>query len=468
MARVIFRRFACEGLAQNAYVLADSGEAVVVDPRRDVDDVLAFVRQHGLRVTRVLATHVHADFVAGLLEVAAATGATVALGERFTGRLPCTRLAHGERVRVGGVDVEVLATPGHTLESVSFLAAGDAAGERPARLLTGDALFVGDVGRPDLAQGAGHSPHQMAELLFATLRERFARLAPETEVWPAHGAGSACGSRIAAAASSTLAVERATNWALREPDEGRFVRRLLESVTPPPRHFPRLAALNHDGAPLLATLPAVPQLDVAAAKAAATRGARLVDVRQWPDHARAHWPGAINLGLRGGDFEPWAGALLAPDVPIVLHAANDADAREAITRLRRVGLDDVRGFVLELPADATRTRELDALDLFVPNGTSPLQVLDVRRADEYAAGHVPGAIHAELGPDLDVQGLDRAHPTAVLCDAGYRSSAAVALLRARGFTNLHNVRDGMHGWRSNHLPLARDAGVAGGSPTATS
>ncbi len=450
---MLFQRFPCPGLAQNAYVLAHGGEAIVVDPRRDVGDVLAFLAANGLRARWALATHVHADFVAGLLELAAATGATIGLGERFAGRLPCTRLADGERVRIGDMAVEVLATPGHTLESVSLLVPEH--GDAPPRLLTGDTLFVGDVGRPDLAQGAGHAAEAMAAMLFATLHERILPLPPSTEVWPAHGAGSMCGAQIARLPSSTLGAERATNWALRSLDEAHFTRTLLASLTAPPPHFARLAARNHDGAPLMATLPCPTTLDVAATHAALRAGARLVDVRSWREHARGHWPGAINLGLDGGDFEPWAGTLLDPDQPIVVHAENGARAATAVTRLRRVGLDDARGVVLELPAAPARNAELDALDLFVPGGTSPLQVLDVRRPDEFAAGHVPGAIHVPLGAELDLTGLDRTRPTAVICDAGYRASAALPLLRAAGFTSLHVVHDGIKGWRANHLPQSR-------------
>ena len=452
-AAMRFQRFPCPGLAQNAYVLGHGGEAIVVDPRRDVGDVLAFLDANGLRARWTIATHVHADFVAGLLEVAAATGATIGIGERFTGRMACTRLADGQRVRVGGVDVEVLATPGHTLEGISLLAPEH--GDSAPRLLTGDTLFVGDVGRPDLAQGAGTSAAAMATLLFATLHERILPLPPETEIWPGHGAGSLCGARIAKLPSSTLAAERESNWALRADDEATFAHRLLEGLTAPPPHFARLAALNAEGPPLVAALPVPTTLDVAAAQATLRAGARLVDVRSWREHARGHWPGAINLGLDGGDFEPWAGTLLDPAQPIVVHAENAARAATAVTRLRRVGLDDVRGVVLELPAAPARTAELDALDLFVPAGASPFQVLDVRRPDEFAAGHVPGAHHVPLGSELDLRGLDRARPTAVICDAGYRGSAAIPLLRAAGFTSLYVVHDGIKGWRANHLPQDR-------------
>jgi hydroxyacylglutathione hydrolase len=457
---MLFRRVACEGLAQNAYVLAHGGEALVVDPRRDVDDILALLAAEKVRATWVVATHVHADFVAGLHEVAAATGARIGLGERFRGRLPHTPLPDGHTLRVGDAEIDVLATPGHTLESVSFHVRARA--DAPPRLLSGDALFVGDVGRPDLAQGAGMAPAAMAELLHATLHERLAALPGEVEVWPAHGAGSACGSCIGGALSSTLAAERADNWAFRCVDRDAFVATLLRSLRPPPRHFTRLAAINHDGALPLGGLQAPPALDAAAVAQAVATGAVVLDCRSWTEFGRGHWPLAINIGLDGGEFEPWAGALLPADRPLVLHAASAARATEARRRLLRVGLDDVRGVTTALPERPARVPQLEAIDLFPPGGDVPFQVIDVRRAEEFAAGHVPGAIHVDLDAVMTLRGLDPARPTAVICEGGYRSSAAIAPLRAAGFTALHNVHDGMRGWRQNHLPLARTG------PTATS
>lgn len=456
---MIFQRFACEPLAQAGYVIGHGGEALVVDPRRDVDDVLAFLAAKGLRVVRVIATHVHADFVAGLHEIATATGAPIALGEGFAGSLPVLRLAHGQTLRLGDLHVDVLATPGHTLESVSLRVHGDAT--QPDRLLTGDALFVGDVGRPDLAQGAGIAPRAMAERLFVSLHERLAGLPDATEVWPAHGAGSACGSCIGTAVSSTLGAERADNWAFRTADREAFVTRLLGSLRPPPPHFARLVAENHRAPALLASLPVPPTLPAAAATAGCA-GAIVLDVRSWASHGRGHWPGAVNIGLDGGEFEPWAGALLPADRPLLVHAESPARALEARRRLARVGLDEVCGFVLELPATAARTPQLDALDLFAPTGNSPWQVVDVRRPEEFAAGHVPGAVHVELSAAMTPPvALDRGRPTAVLCEGGYRSSAAIARLRELGYQALHNVHDGMRGWRQNHLPQER-------GPTATS
>lgn len=451
---MLFRRFYCDPLAQACYVLADGDEAIVIDPRRDIDDVLAFVAENGLMVRWVVATHVHADFVAGLGEVAAITGARIGLGERFTGRHPCERLADGQQLVIGDQRLRVLSTPGHTTESISlFLPAGPGG---PGRLWSGDTLFVGDVGRPDLAQGQGLSPRVMAEQLFTTLRDRIANLPDDTEVWPAHGAGSACGTCITSAPSSTIGAERDTNWALRESDVGRFCDRLLSAHRAPPRHFAEVAATNRDGAPLVASLPALQALDNSQVAQALAAGARILDVRPAPSHGRGHWPGALNLGANGNNFESWAGNLLPPHPRLVLHAANEASAALALQRLRRIGIDDVAGFVTEEPPAPRILPQLDAVDLFAATGGRPWQVIDVRRPDEFAAGHVPGAVHCELATRLDdavLARLDRTRPTAVICETGYRSSAASQRLRDAGFADVHNVRDGMVGWRTNQMPL---------------
>lgn len=453
---MLFQRFLCEPLAAAGYLLADGDEGVVVDPMRDVDAILELARSRGIRIRWALATHVHADFVAGLGEVAAATGARIGLGERFSGGLGCERLGDGHEIRFGDRRLRVLHTPGHTPESVCFaIEAGGDGGEVP-RLLTGDTLFVGDVGRPDLATSPGTHPRDMARMLHASLRERIAPLPDDTEIWPAHGAGSACGSCIASAPSSTLGAERLSNWALGEPDPDAFCARLLQSLRPPPRYFARVAELNRDGPELAAKLAAPPQLTTAAAERALHGGAALLDVREWTRHGRGHWPTALNVGLFGGEFESWAAELLPAGAEVVIHADDAGQAAQAVTRLRRVGIESVAGFVLDGPPGAAqRLPQIDAIDLFAPDGAGKWQVVDVRRPDEFAAGHVPGAVHCELMPAMSpgsLGGLDPTKKTALICEGGYRSSAAVAQLRAAGFTELCNVQDGMRGWRGNHLP----------------
>ena len=459
---MLFQRFYCEPLAQAAYLIAHGGEAIVVDPPRDVDEILAAAEAAGVRLRWALATHVHADFVVGLAEIAAATGARIGMGERFAGELPCERFADGQELAIGGANLRVIATPGHTHESVCFLLQPPTNEDAPARLLSGDTLFLGDVGRPDLVVAAGTSARDMARTLFQSLHERVAPLPDATEVWPAHGAGSACGVNIASAASSTLGLQRLGNWALAESDAERFCDRLLGALRPAPRYFARVARMNQRGPRLLADYSSPPLWPATEVAAALHGGALLLDVRSCVRYGAGHYAPAINLGLDGGDFEAWAGALLPEGRGIVVHADTPALAQVAWRRLLRVGCEQVVGCTIEPPPQPVATPQIDAVDLFVDLQNDPsLQVIDVRRAAEFATGHVPHAVHVELGPDLAatpcLARLDRDRPTAVLCEGGYRSSAALPQLVAAGFTALRNVRDGMTGWRANHLPVERAA-----------
>ncbi|HLU38662.1 MAG TPA: rhodanese-like domain-containing protein [Planctomycetota bacterium] len=456
---MLFQRFWCAPLAQAAYLIGDGGEAVIVDPLRDADELLAGAARAGLRVRHVIGTHVHADFVAGLAEVAAATGAEIAMGERFAGKLPCRRLPDGAEIEFGGARLKVLETPGHTEDSVCLLVVPPDGDGAPERLLSGDTLFLGDVGRPDLAAGAGRSARDMARRLHASVHGKIAPLPDATEVWPAHGAGSACGVNIACEASSTIGLQRLANWALGEPDVERFCDRLLGALRPPPRYFARVAALNQSGPRLIAELAPPRRLSVDEVARAQAAGATVLDVRTCIAYGRGHWPGALGVGLDGGEFEAWAGALL-PDGGVVVHAENAEQAHSAWLRLLRIGAEDVVGWTDELPPSPSKVPQIEAVDLFLELQKDPrAQVLDVRRASEYATGHVPGTVNTELGPELSADPalahFDRARPTAVLCEGGYRSNAALQQLQAMGFTALRNVVDGMTGWRANALPVER-------------
>ncbi|HEX5053348.1 MAG TPA: MBL fold metallo-hydrolase [Planctomycetota bacterium] len=454
---MLFRRCYLDSLAQASYVLADGDEAAVVDPRRDVDEYLAICKQHGLRLRWALATHVHADFVAGLAELHAATGAEIGMGARFDGELPCTRLDDGHELMLGSVRISVIPTPGHTPESVSYLLHP---GEGQAdKLLSGDALFLGDVGRPDLVSARGFSARDMAKTLWHSLHDRLAKLPDATEVWPAHGAGSACGTAIGCEESSTIGLQRLGNWAFGVHDPELFATKLIENQRPAPRYFAVAAAMNRHGPRLLAELPALPQLGAGAVTRALANGAVLLDTRSAAQHAAGHWPSAIGIGLRDS-FEPWCGALLPLEAEVVVHTTTAEQAAEIRLRLLRIGNEHLAGWTEALPAAPAQLRQVDAAELFVDlESARPWQVIDVRRPAEFAAGHVEGAVHAELGPALgaaaSLERLDRASPTAVICETGYRSTAAAALLREAGFTQVANVRDGMVGWRANCLPCVR-------------
>ncbi|MEO6593632.1 MAG: MBL fold metallo-hydrolase [Planctomycetota bacterium] len=456
---MLFRRCYLDSLAQASYVLADGDEAAIVDPRRDIDEYLAICKQHGLRLRWVLATHVHADFVAGLAELRAATGAQIGMGAAFDGELPCTRLDDGHELTLGDSRITVIATPGHTPESVSFLLRTPDA--TPAKLLSGDTLFLGDVGRPDLVAARGLSPRAMAKTLWHSLHERLAKLPDSTEVWPAHGAGSACGTAIGCEESSTIGLQRIGNWALGVRDPETFATQLIANQRPAPRYFAAAAAQNRRGPRLVAELPDLVQIDAEAAERALARGATMLDCRSAAQHAAGHWLGSINLGLRG-TFESWCGALLPLDRDVVVHTTTAEQADDIRKRLLRIGNERLVGWTAAGPASPAKLRQIEAVELFVDLEATPAwQVIDVRRPAEFAAGHVTGAVHAELGPELaycaTLAALDRNRPTCVICETGYRSTAATALLLTAGFTQLANVNDGMVGWRANSLPCARPA-----------
>jgi len=459
---MLFRRCYLEPLAQASYVIGVGDEAVVVDPRRDIAEYLAICAQHGLRIRWALATHVHADFVAGLAELRAATGAQIGMGAAFDGELPCTRLEDGHELRLGDAKIAVIDTPGHTPESVSFLLS--APGQEAGKLLSGDCLFLGDVGRPDLVAARGLSPRDMAKVLWHSLHDRLAKLPDATEVWPGHGAGSACGTAISCDTSSTIGQQRLANWAMSVGDPEEFATQLIRNQRPAPRYFAEAAAQNRRGPTLLSALPPLAELDAAQAVKAVAGGAFVLDCRPEARHGFAHWPGALGLSLRG-TFESWCGALLPPDRELVLHAASAEAAAEARMRLLRIGKDRVVGWTQALPAAPQSLKQIETSELFVDlESVHTWQVVDVRRPGEFTAGRVPGAIHAELGPELGkaeaLATLDRKRPIAVICETGYRSSAACGVLRAAGFAQVANVSDGMRGWRGNCLPQERPA-VAG-------
>jgi glyoxylase-like metal-dependent hydrolase (beta-lactamase superfamily II)/rhodanese-related sulfurtransferase len=450
---MFFRQVYLGCLAQASYVLGDEGEAVVVDPRRDVAELLAAAAAEDLAVRNVVATHTHADFVAGHRELAAATGATVWLGPGAGAAFPHRTAAQDEVLHVGRLDLRFLETPGHTHDSLCILVQ-DRTGRVPPRLLSGDTLFVGDVGRPDLVGGRGGSAAEMAERLFDSLHERILALDDATEVWPAHGAGSACGKNIGSESSSTIGHQRRTNLMLQLEHKGDFVRELLRDLQPPPRYFAHAARANRAGPRLLGELPPLVAL------AGVPDGALVLDVRSAAAHGAGHPPLALNVGA-SGMLEHWCGTLLDPAAPLVVLADDAAAAAAVRVRLARVGLENVAGFVTPAggpPATATLP-QADVHSLAAELARDPgLQVLDVRRPREFEAGHVPGAHNAPLA-ELDghavLARLDRDRPVAIVCQTGYRSSIAAHFLRKAGFAALCNVTGGTSAWLQAGLPVER-------------
>ncbi|HYU99663.1 MAG TPA: rhodanese-like domain-containing protein, partial [Pyrinomonadaceae bacterium] len=424
--------------------------------------------------------------------------AEIVFGKEAGATFPHRAVKDGDEIEIGKVVLRIMETPGHTPESISVLVTDTEMGEKenrgsgedeegkrgtgkgeigseqgpnysPQRILTGDTLFVGDVGRPDLAGGKGYTPQMMAGMMYDTLHDKLLKLDDATEVYPAHGAGSMCGKNMSKETSSTIGDQRKFNYALQPMSKDEFVRMMTADLPESPAYFPQDAEINRTGAEALNQLPEIVALTPAQIRDLTRRSPAnspqyvILDVRAAGEFGAGHLPGSINIGL-GGQFAIWAGTLIPLGTPIVVVAESEENAQEAVTRLARVGHESVKGYLaggiaawnkagLELASVPQIT--VDELSELISNPAS-LQIVDVRRPPEYASGHVPHAIHASLSdlqkafPSLE---LDPNKPTAVICAGGYRSSAASSILQQHGFSNLLNVSGGTSAWIGAGYPV---------------
>lgn len=460
---MIFTQHYLACLSHASYVVADetTGRAVVVDPRRDVGVYLEEAANLGLTIERVVETHVHADFLSGHLELAARTGAVISYGEGAAVEFEIEPLADGRRLVLGEVTLEVLATPGHTPESICIVVYEHGDDEVPYGVLTGDTLFVGDVGRPDLlaSAGTGWSADRLGRLLYRSLHEKLLVLPDATRVFPAHGAGSSCGKQLSSETSSTLGEQRRTNYALQPMDEDDFVAVVTEGQPVRPQYFTFDAQRNRQLRPLIdEDAPAL--LDIDTVLQLRDGGAVLLDAREPADFAAGHLHGAVNVGL-GGRFAEWAGDVLRPERDVVL-VGDPAAAMEAKVRLARVGYDRVIG-QLDEPAQVFERRpdlveassRLTIEQLAELRGLEPgLQVVDVRGAGETAAGTLPGAREIPLAALADsLAALEPGAPVVVYCAGGSRSQVAASVLLDAGFTDVSDVLGGFGAWNAAGLPI---------------
>jgi hydroxyacylglutathione hydrolase len=456
-----FKQFYLGCLAHASYLIGSEGEAAVVDPQRDVDQYVAEAEARGLAIKYVIETHLHADFVSGHRELAARTGAQIVFGHRAGAAFPYLGVKDGDELKLGRVTLRFLETPGHTPESISVLVVDTGASSEPQKVLTGDTLFIGDVGRPDLVGSKGYTAEEMAGMLYDSLHGKLLRLEDAVEVYPAHGAGSLCGRNLSKETSSTIGHQRQFNYALRAMPRDEFVGMMTENLPEVPAYFPKDAEINRTGAPPLGEVPRPQELTPAEVSALAGQGHLVLDVRSGAEYGTAHVPGALNVGL-GGQFASWAGTLIPIGTPIVLVANDVEGVDEAVMRLARVGIETVKGYLgggmyawhmAGLPTATVAQMPADELNARIAEGAD-LQIVDVRRPAEYATGHVPGAVNVQLA-DLDKKApeLEPSRPTAVVCASGYRSSAATSLLERKGFTNLFNVVGGTSGWVNAGYPV---------------
>ena len=458
-----FKQFYLGCLAHASYLIGSNGEAVVVDPQRDVDQYIDEAAAHGLRITHVLETHLHADFVSGHRELADRTGAQILFGEKAQATFPHRALRDGDEVRIGDITLRILETPGHTPEGICVLIDDPTNASAPRKLLTGDTLFIGDVGRPDLAGSKGYTAEQMAAMLYDSLHAKLLPLGDEVEVYPAHGAGSMCGRNISGDNSSTLGAQRQFNYALQPMSKAAFIDMMTTDLPEAPAYFSKDAELNRTGAPALIGASRPAALSAAEVKQAADNATVILDVRPSAQFGNGHVPGALNIAL-GGQFASWAGSLLDMATPIVLVAEDVDGVDEAVMRLARVGIETVTGYLNDgmyawdkagYPAATVAQMPIDELNHRLQE-RSALTLLDVRRPAEYKAGHVAEAQNMELAHLAQLAAaLDRSAPVAVMCQSGYRSAAACSLLQRLGFTRVFNVVGGFSAWNAlQALPLA--------------
>ncbi|MDQ7779386.1 MAG: rhodanese-like domain-containing protein [Planctomycetota bacterium] len=456
------QQFFVRGIAHSSYLLGGGDTCAIVDPQRDVQIYIDAAEEMGMRITHILETHLHADFVSGHLDLEEETGARIFAPKSARCAFRHVGVSEGDRIRVEDMTISVVETPGHTPEHVSYVVTDEGRGKEPVAVFCGDTLFVGDVGRPDLFPGRAE---ELAEKLFHSLHAKLMKLPDFCEVYPAHGAGSLCGRALGAKRTSTIGYERRFNAALAISDRTTFIRSLTTNMPAAPDHFGRCSTINRKGPTLTHTLPGPAPLSPAQFGARLRRkGTVALDIRQYDAFGGQHVPGSYNIDS-GGNFATFAGWVLPPGKDILLVSNTDEEAAEASQMLRRVGLDRVAGYLdggtfawakEGLPTAHVPQLSTDEFHRLI-NGTRPVIVCDVRARGEFEARHIKGAINVPA-PDLRTKyrALDRKKTIAVVCSTGHRSSLAASLLKQRGFEDVVNIAGGMTGYAA--------AGYAGECP----
>lgn len=454
-----FEQFYLTCLSHASYMLGSEGIAAVVDPQRDVEIYLEEAAKHGFTIAYVIETHLHADFVSGHQELAARAGAKIYLGAKAGATFPHVPIQDGDQLTFGKCRLSFLETPGHTIESISVVVTDLEKSEVPLAVLTGDTLFIGDVGRPDLS--GDMTPQQLARMLYKSLHEKLLKLPDDVQVFPAHGAGSLCGRQMSSERSSTIGKEKLTNYALRPGTPDEFVKLLTAELPERPGYFALDVEINRAGAAPLQELQALPAFTPQEVLARRDRGAIVMDTRPAPDFGAAHIPGSIQIGL-AGQYASWAAIVLGLDQEIVLVSEDSQKANESRLRLARVGIENVSGYLEDGVAGWVRaglpveqTSQISAVQLYDLMQEEPgVQVIDVRRPGEWQGGHVEHARQKPLDHLTTLLGdLDKSKPVAVYCKGGYRSAIAASLLQRAGFEHVMNMTGGFDAWSACQLPF---------------
>jgi glyoxylase-like metal-dependent hydrolase (beta-lactamase superfamily II) len=458
MESVQIERFYLGCLAHASYVVGSEGCAAIIDPQRDVDIYLEAAARKGWKIEHIIETHLHADFVSGHRELAERSGARIYLGAGSGAEFPHVAVKDGEEIQFGRCRFQFLATPGHTLESICILMTDQGQPERPQAVFTGDTLFVGDVGRPDLS--ATHTPQELAAILYQSIHEKLLTLPDNTEIFPAHGAGSLCGRQMSSESSSTIGKQRQSNYALLAQTPEEFVHLLTDNLPARPAYFAREVDLNRRGAAPLSELPPLASFIAPEVLRLQKEGVVVVDTRPAMEFAVAHVPRSVHIALTG-QYASWAARILGLDTNLIIVGEDLEHVRESQMRLARVGLENVAGYL----ADGVTGWIKNGFELeYIPQVTAEefaelrkqepdqIAVLDVREPGELSGGVIENSVSIPLG-ELNARTgeLDRDKLLVVHCKSGYRSSIATSLLRRAGFRNIANLIGGFDAWKTSGL-----------------
>jgi len=462
---MFFKHVYEKGLAHASYLIGcqATGTAMVIDPQRDIDVYLEIASQEKMRITHILETHIHADFLSGSRELASVTGARMYLsdegGPEWQYAFPHEGVKDGDSFMVGNLRIEVMHTPGHTPEHISFLLTDTPNGDHPVMIFTGDFVFVGDIGRPDLLEkAAGYTGTMVAgaKTMFQSL-QRFKQLPDHIQVWPAHGAGSACGKALGAVPGSTVGYEKLVNWELKHTDEDAFIKELLDGQPEPPYYFAMMKSLNKIDRPLVSDIPSLHRLGPDAFFEHIKHSTLIIDTRPKHLYADGHIPGSVNI-QNNNAFSTWMGWIIEYDMPFILIA--EEQEIESITRkMMRIGIDHCNGFIsdiqdyVDLGYTLTSTNQMSWDEVHNHMKDPSYTILDVRAANEYNEGHIPGAINIH-GGQLRRRLSELPEGTLIVhCQGGDRSSIVVGILEQANSRKFYNVPGGFNEWKQHNYEV---------------
>jgi len=467
---MFFQHVYDKSLAQASYFIGcqKAGVAMVIDPKRDVDTYLEIAKQNNMKITHIAETHIHADFLSGARELAALTGAKLYLsdegGEGWQYEFKHEGVKNGDIIKVGNLKFEVLHTAGHTPESISFLLTDTPASDKPVMIFTGDFVFVGDIGRPDLlekAAGFAGTKEAGAKEMYKSIK-KFNDLADYIQVWPGHGAGSACGKALGAVPSTTVGYEKVRNWALQyENDEPGFVKYLLEDQPEPPKYFAMMKKLNKVDRPLLTEVPKLNKLSKESFKAAMEKGIKVIDTRLKTEFAEGFIPGSINIQGNNA-FATWMGWFLTYDEPFIL-IAEEAKHDDLVRKLMRIGLDNIYGYIpdvmmwMDLGNKLEKSNVISLSEFKEIQKTNHTQIVDLRGAAEYKAGHIKGTENVFIGTlEKNLDKIKKDQSVVIHCQSGDRAAIGYSLLRKHGFKNVKNYSGSMNEWVNAGNPVVTE------------